>query len=79
MATMLRLPATLAKTADGRSTHYLKIAQGFMTSPVSLGARAVGWPEHEIDAVLNARIAGKSDDEIRTLVMDLEAARKASA
>ncbi len=63
----------------GRSTIYLRINQSLITSPVSLGANSVGWPEHEIDAILAARIAGKSDDEIKVLVSELEAARKLAA
>lgn len=63
----------------GRSTIYLRINQSLITSPVSLGANSVGWPEHEIDAILAARIAGKSDDEIKALVSELEAARKLAA
>jgi prophage regulatory protein len=43
---------------------------------VPIGARAVGWPEHEVTAINAARIAGKSDAEIRELVFRLEAARK---
>jgi hypothetical protein len=43
---------------------------------VSLGARAVGWPSDEVDAINSARIAGKTDEEIRALVAKLEADRK---
>jgi prophage regulatory protein len=50
-----------------------------MTTPVKLGGRAVGWPEYEVEAILMARIAGKSDDEIRTLVAKLEADRRLEA
>jgi prophage regulatory protein len=39
----------------------------------------VGWPANEVAALNAARIAGKSDDEIRQLVRKLEAARKAMA
>ena len=60
----------------GRSTIYLRISQSLITSPVSLGANSVGWPLHEIDAIMAARVAGKSDDEIRLLVSELETARK---
>ena len=44
--------------------------------PVAIGARAVGWPANEVDAVVAARISGKSESEIRALVKTLEAARK---
>jgi prophage regulatory protein len=53
----------------------LRVSQGLWTKPVSLGARAVGWPSDEVDVLNAARIAGKSDDEIRELVSKLEAAR----
>jgi prophage regulatory protein len=46
---------------------------------VSLGGRAVGWPAHEVATLNAARIAGKPDNEIRKLVVQLEAARKAAA
>lgn len=77
--TILRLPAVLRERGRSRSTHYLDIQQGLFTRPVSIGARAVGWPENEVAALNDARIAGKSDDEIRALVARLEAARKAVA
>ncbi len=47
-----------------------------LKNTVSLGANSVGWPLHEIDAIIAARVAGKSDDEIRLLVSELETARK---
>jgi prophage regulatory protein len=73
---ILRIPAVKSESGLSRSTIYLRIAQGLWTKPVSLGARAVGWPSDEVAALNAARIAGKTDDEIRTLVAKLEAARK---
>ena len=58
-----------------RSTLYLRISQGLWTRPVKLGPRAVGWPADEVSALNAARIAGQSDEEIRALVTQLEAAR----
>jgi prophage regulatory protein len=77
--TILRLPAVKLATGLSRSTLYLRIAQGVFTHPVSLGGRAVGWPAHEVATLNAARIAGKPDNEIRKLVVQLEAARKAAA
>ena len=71
-----RLPKVLARTGDARSTHYVRVADGTFTPPVSLGPRSVGWPEYEVDAIISARIAGQSVDEIRNLVQQLIAARK---
>ena len=77
--TILRLPAVKTSTGLSRSTIYLRITQGLWTKPVSLGARAVGWPASEVGALNAARIAGKTDAEIRALVAKLEAARKTAA
>ncbi len=76
---ILRLPAVNSKTGVSRSTHYLRIQEGLFTKPVSLGLRAVGWPMTEVEAINAARIAGKTDEEIRELVLKLEAARKGGA
>lgn len=76
---ILRLPAVKSESGQSRSTLYLRIAQGLWTKPVSLGGRTVGWPATEISVLLAARIAGKTDEEIRDLVQKLEAARKAEA
>lgn len=56
---------------------YRHMAQGLWPSPVRLGVgRAVGWPANEVAAVNKAKIAGKSGEEIKQLVKELEAARK---
>ena len=74
--TILRLPAVKSESGLSRSTIYLRISERLWTKPVSLGPRAVGWPSDEVEALIAARIAGKTDDEIRALVANLEAARK---
>ena len=79
ITTILRLPTVLHERCRSRSAHYLDIQQGLFTRPVSIGLRAVGWPASELIALNAARIAGKSDEEIRTLVLKLEAARKKAA
>lgn len=76
VTTILRLPDVLCANGDSRSTHYSKIDRGLWTPPVAIGARSVGWPDYEVTALNNARIAGKSDEQIRTLVVELIAARE---
>ena len=76
--TIFRLPAVKTESGYSRSTIYLRISQGLWTKQVSLGPRCVGWPAYEVAALNAARIAGKTDDEIRALVAKLEAARKAA-
>jgi prophage regulatory protein len=74
--TILRMPAVKSESGLSRSTIYLRVSQGLWTKPVSLGARAVGWPSDEVEKLIAARIAGITDDEIRALVTKLEANRK---
>ena len=77
LQTIFRLPAVKTESGYSRSTIYLRISQGLWPKQVSLGPRCVGWPAHEVAALNAARIAGKTDDEIRLLVVSLEKARKA--
>lgn len=75
--TILRLAGVLATSGQARSTLYLRVAQGLYTKPIHLaGSRSVGWPLSEVTSLNAARIAGQTDDEIRCLVKQLEAARK---
>jgi prophage regulatory protein len=54
--TILRLPAVKTRTGLSRSTIYLRIAEGRFPKPVSLGGRAVGWLEAEVQDWLQRRI-----------------------
>lgn len=76
---ILRLPAIKDSSGVSRSTVYLRISQGLWTVPVHLGPRAVGWPDYECESLNAARISGKTDSEIRELVIKLEADRKTFA
>ncbi|MEJ8821516.1 AlpA family phage regulatory protein [Variovorax humicola] len=70
------MPAVKAET--GHRSHasiYNAIRAGLFTKPVQIGERSVGWPSHEVRAINAARIAGKSDDDIRDLVNRLHAKR----
>ena len=72
---MLRVPMLCKAHGKGKSTLYREIVDGFMPPLVHIGPRATALPEHESDAILRARIAGQSDDQIRALVVELVAAR----
>ena len=73
---ILRMPAV-----KGRAGHrsdasiYNAIRDGLFTTGVAIGQRAKGWPDYEVDAIITARIAGKSDAQIRELVKALHAKR----
>jgi prophage regulatory protein len=53
---ILRLPDVKAATGLSRSTIYLRIAEGTFPRPISLGGRAVGWLQAEIDDWMTRRI-----------------------
>lgn len=61
------------------STWHEWIANGLMVPGVSIGARSVAYPHHELQAIAAARIAGKSDVDVKALVQDLVAARASLA
>ena len=75
---ILRLPAVLQRRGKCRSSHYADVKAGLFVPPVKLGPRARGTPDDEVDALVAATIADKSDDEIRALVVKLVAARRAA-
>ena len=54
--TILRLPAVKTSTGLSRSTIYLRVSLGTFPRPVSLGGRAVGWVEAEVQEWLQRRI-----------------------
>ena len=73
---IFRMPAVKAET--GHRSHasiYNAIKAGLFTKPVQIGQRSVGWPSDEVQAINAARIAGKSEAEIRELVNRLHAKR----
>ncbi len=57
----LRLPKVLERTGLSRSTIYVWLEQGRFPRPVSLGARAVGWIESEVDEWIRQRIEESRD------------------
>lgn len=54
---------------------YNAIREGLFTTGVAIGQRAKGWPDYEAQAIATARVAGKTDADIRDLVIALHAKR----
>ena len=70
------MPAVKAET--GHKSHasiYTAIRAGTFTKAVPIGERSVGWPDYEVRALNNARIAGQTEAEIKELVNRLHAKR----
>lgn len=57
------------------SAYYAAAADGLMPPVVKIGARAAAVPRREIEAVNAARIAGKTDSDVRELVKGMVADR----
>ena len=57
---VLRLDEVIERVGLRRSSIYSYIKQGRFPVPISLGARAVGWLDHEISEWLSARIQARS-------------------
>ena len=75
---IIRLPSVKQETGHrSDASIYNAIREGLFTTGVAIGQRAKGWPDYEVQAINAARIAGKSDDEIRELVNTLHAKRTA--
>lgn len=53
---LLKLPAVLTRVGFSRAKIYALIKQGAFPAPISLGARAVAWLDHEVDDWINAAI-----------------------
>ena len=74
-AQLIRRQNVSALTGLARSTIYRNISRGLFPKPVSIGGDRVAWPLNEVVAINQARIAGKSDDEIKKLVDQLVSER----
>ena len=76
MTSIFRMP--MVKVATGHRSHasiYNAINAGTFTKPVRIGQRSVGWPSDEVQAIIAARIAGQSIDELKALVDRLHTKR----
>lgn len=73
---ILRLPSVKAEIGySSDASVYNDIRAGLFPKPVRIGQRAVGWPDYEVRTIVAARIASKTDSEIRVLVDQLHLQR----
>jgi len=76
---ILRRPETQTIFGLAKGTIRNRIIDGLLPPPIDLGGRAVGWIESECLIVLEAMIAGKSQEQIKQLVSDLVKQRNKAA
>ena len=53
---LIRLPEVMRRTGRGRTAIYTDMAAGKFPQSVSIGPRAVAWPESAIDAWVSERV-----------------------
>jgi len=61
MTRLLRRKTVEARTGLARSTLYQMMQTGLFPKPVRIGGRAVAWPETEVDAWIEARLAERAE------------------
>tara|TARA_B100000745_G_scaffold182046_1_gene119257 strand:+ start:5699 stop:5974 length:276 start_codon:yes stop_codon:yes gene_type:complete len=63
-------------TAMGSTSLYYDVQAGYFPPPIAIGPRAAGYLEHEVQAVLAAKAAGYTPDQLKELVQQLIAKRE---
>ena len=76
---LIRRPEVLARIARSKSALQLDEKAGLICPPISIGDRAVAYIKQEVEAVVQARIEGQSNDQIKQLVQELINQRKKAA
>jgi prophage regulatory protein len=76
MQKIMKLSELLNSYPKSKSALYLDIKNQTFPSQISLGARSIGFLTSEVTALINARVAGKTESEIRALVIKLELERQ---
>jgi prophage regulatory protein len=54
---IIRLPAVKAKTGLSRSSIYLRMSKNEFPSSISLGDRAIGWLESDIEQWIEEKVS----------------------
>jgi len=75
---LIRRPEVLILRARSKSAQQLDEKAGLSCPPISIGERAVAYIKHEVIAVIQARIEGRSPEQIKCLVKELVANRTAN-
>lgn len=73
---LIRRPEVLSINPRSKSALQLDEKAGLFCPPVSIGQRAVAYLKHEVEAVIQARVEGQSQEQIKQLVSELIKQRK---
>ena len=73
---IIRLSEVIKLTSVSRSTIYKQIKNKTFPKPVSMGERAVAFLTAEVEAYIDARMAGYSEAKLKDLITKLKENRK---
>mgnify|MGYP001137939030 CR=1 FL=1 len=73
---LLRRNEVIRLTARSRSALLIDEKKGLFCPPISIGDRAVAYVKSEVETIIQARIKGKTHEQIRVLVSNLLAERQ---
>lgn len=76
---LIRRPEKLILKGRSKSSNYNDEKQGVCVPPISIGDRSIAYIKSEVEAVIQARIEGKTPDQIKALVQELINQRTKSA
>ncbi len=66
-----RAAEVIPRTGRSRSKFFEDISKGLWTPGVELGPNSTAWPKHETEALMAARLTGKSPEEQIAIVQRL--------
>lgn len=76
---ILRKPEACALSGLSNTSIFEQTKAGLFPPVIKLGARAAGFLEHEVIAVVTARAAGHTNEQIKSLVNSLVIQRQSAA
>ena len=62
----------LRRKGGGKSSLYSAIKAGDFPKPIKLGLRRIGWPEYEVDAIMQFFLRGENQTELKDFVKKIE-------
>lgn len=76
IAKILTHKETVTMTTLSKATIQRHIHLGIFPQPISMGSRRVAFLFDEVQSLLRFRIAGKSDQDIKTLIIKMKEDRE---
>ena len=73
---LLDLETVLKRRGCSKSQHYIDVNEGVMVPPVAVSERSRRYPQHELEVIQSAKVAGATKDELKALVKELVKGRR---